>query len=58
MAETAPIMNKNEYVTLSVEIPYDLKDKLKFLSYSEKRPIKDLVKEALEEYFLKKENEK
>lgn len=41
---------KNNYVTLSVDIPYDIKDKLKFLSYKEKRPIKDIVKEALEKF--------
>ena len=46
-------MNTNEteqYVTLSVDIPHELKDKLKFLSYKEKRPIKNLVKDALESY--------
>ncbi|HAT7747551.1 TPA: hypothetical protein KKX05_002718 [Legionella pneumophila] len=48
--------DKNNYVTLSVDIPYELKDKLKFLSYKEKRPIKDLVKEALEK-LLKEESE-
>lgn len=46
----------NKYVTLSVDIPYILKDKLKFCSYKQKKPIKDLVKEALEKYFL--DNEK
>lgn len=49
-------MNENVNVTLSVEIPYVLKDKLKFASYREKKAIKDLVREALEEYFEKKDN--
>lgn len=47
---------KEEIVTLSVDIPFKLKDKLKFHSYKEKKPIKDLVKDALEEYFINKEN--
>ena len=41
----------NAYVTLTVDIPYTLKDKLKFSSYKEKKAIKDIVKEALEKYF-------
>ncbi|STX55703.1 Uncharacterised protein [Legionella beliardensis] len=46
----------NEIVTLSVDIPYELKDKLKFNSYKEKRAIKDIVRVALEEYLKKHEN--
>lgn len=44
--------DNDEYVTLSVDIPYILKDKLKFRSYKEKKSIKELVKEALEKYFV------
>ncbi|WP_419421299.1 hypothetical protein ACNVED_15630 (plasmid) [Legionella sp. D16C41] len=51
-SRTNPEAN-NEIVTLSVDIPYDLKDKLKFNSYKEKRPIKDIVRLALEEYLKK-----
>ncbi|HHI9989723.1 TPA: hypothetical protein ACQDQH_002751 [Legionella pneumophila] len=40
-------------VTLSVDIPYELKDRLKFNSYKDKKPIKDIVKAALEEYLKK-----
>lgn len=39
-----------KYVTLGVDIPFGLKDKLKFESYKQGRAIKDLVKEALEKY--------
>ena len=52
MSENNSDSNKDEYVTLSVDIPYDLKDKLKFRSYKEKKSIKELVKEALETYFV------
>jgi len=45
-------IDNDEYVTLSVDIPYNLKDKLKFRSYKEKKSIKDLVREALEKYFI------
>lgn len=44
-------LQEDSSVTLSVDIPYDLKDKLKFYSYKDKKPIKDIVKEALEKYF-------
>lgn len=54
MSESNESMN-SEYVTLSVEIPYELKDKLKFHSYKEKKSIKDVVREALEKYFLSNE---
>lgn len=47
--------SKENYVTLSVDIPYDLKDKLKFFSYKEKKTIKDIVRDALEQYCLDKE---
>ena len=52
MSDNNSGMNNDEYVTLTVDIPYNLKDKLKFCSYKEKKSIKDLVKEALEKYFL------
>ena len=52
MSEIDSDINNDEYVTLSVDIPYELKDKLKFCSYKEKKSIKELVKEALEKYFL------
>lgn len=42
-----------EMVTLTVDIPYVLKDQLKFNSYKEKKAIKDIVKDALEEYLKK-----
>ena len=42
--------NDDTQVTLSVDIPYELKDKLKFNSYKEKKPIKEIVKEALEKH--------
>lgn len=42
--------NKEDLVTLSVDIPYTLKDQLKFNSYKEKKPIKDIVREAIEMY--------
>lgn len=44
---------KKDLVTLSVDIPFALKDQLKFNSYKEKKPIKDIVKAALEEYLEK-----
>lgn len=50
MTENQSITNNEDFVTLSVDIPFELKDKLKFLSYKEKKSIKDLVKEALEDY--------
>lgn len=43
--------SEKNYVTLSVDIPYSLKDQLKFRSYTDKKPIKDIVKEALDKYF-------
>ena len=52
MSDNNSGMNNDEYATLTVDIPYNLKDKLKFCSYKEKKSIKDLVKEALEKYFL------
>lgn len=51
MSEINSEMKECNYVTLSVDVPYDLKDQLKFRSYKEKKSIKDLVKEALEQYF-------
>lgn len=48
---------KESLVTISTEIPYALKDQLKFSSYKEKMPIKDIVRIALETY-LQKHNEK
>ena len=47
-------MTEDKYITLSVDVPYELKDKLKFYSYKEKKPIKDLVKEALDNYLKNK----
>jgi hypothetical protein len=47
---------KDDLVTLSVDIPYTLKDQLKFNSYKEKKPIKDIVRAALEDYL--KEHDK
>lgn len=47
---------KEDLVTLSVDIPYTLKDQLKFNSYKEKKPIKDIVRDALEMYL--KEHDK
>lgn len=44
---------QGDLVTLSVDIPYELKDQLKFNSYKEKMPIKDIVRVALEEYLKK-----
>lgn len=44
-------LNDEEYAALNVHIPCELKDKLKFCSYKEKKSIKDLVREALEKYF-------
>ena len=52
MSDNNSGINNDEYVSLTVDIPYSLKDKLKFCSYKEKKSIKDLVKEALEQYFL------
>lgn len=43
-------LNNEECVALNVHIPCELKDKLKFCSYKEKKSIKDLVREALEQY--------
>lgn len=48
-------ITNEELVTLSVDIPYQLKDSLKFNSYKEKKPIKDIVREALEEYLENKD---
>ena len=47
--------NKDEqkderYVTLGVDIPFELKDRLKFLSYKKGIAIKKIVKDALELY--------
>lgn len=53
MSDKNSEVSEGKYVTLSVHIPYDLKDRLKFQSYKEKISIKDLVNEALEEYLLK-----
>ena len=47
-------ISENTYVTLTVDLPYLLKDKLKFHSYKEKKAIKEIVKEALENYFKDK----
>lgn len=52
MIQKENVLNTEEYVPLTVEIPYLLKDKIKFYSYKEKKPIKDVVKDALEKYFL------
>lgn len=41
----------NKLTTLTVDISYDLKDKLKFESYKSGKTIKNIVKEALEKYF-------
>lgn len=49
-------MENITYSTITVDIPYELKDKLKFHSYKEKKSIKDIVKEALETYFEKEEH--
>lgn len=46
-----------ENVTLSVIIPYEIRDWLKFLSYKDKKSIKEIVKEALEEYLKAKDKE-
>lgn len=46
---------KEELVTLSVDIPYALKDQLKFNSYKEKKPIKDIVREAIEVYLKERD---
>jgi predicted DNA-binding protein len=43
-------IESKEMVTLSVNIPYELKDRLKFSSYKEKKPVKDIVQEAIKEY--------
>lgn len=50
MSNKTSVEEHDELVTLSVDIPYELKDRLKFSSYKDKKPIKDIVKEALEEY--------
>jgi hypothetical protein len=45
------IVEENDsFVTLTVDIPYKLKDQLKFASYKDKKSIKDIVREALKEY--------
>ena len=53
MSDKNSEVSEGKYVTLSVHISYDLKDRLKFHSYKEKTSIKELVNEALEEYLLK-----
>lgn len=57
MSNKINVEEHDEYVTLSVEIPYKLKDQLKFSSYKDKKPIKDIVRFALEEY-LKQDDKK
>ena len=52
MSDNNLSLNNEEYAALNVHIPYDLKEKLRFLSYKEKKSIKELVREALEKYFL------
>lgn len=42
---------KKKLTTLTVDISYDLKDKLKFESYKSGKTIKNIVKESLEKYF-------
>lgn len=44
---------KERYITLGVDIPFELKDKLKFLSYKKGIAIKKIVKDALELYIEK-----
>lgn len=51
MSDKNSAVNNEKDVSLNVNIPYNLKDKLKFCSYKEKKSIKDLVKEALDKYF-------
>ena len=51
-------ISKNEETTITVDIPFDLKDKLKFEAYKTSKKIKEIVKEALEKYFIEKEKEK
>ncbi len=53
MSNKIKVEAHDEFVTLSVDIPYELKDRLKFNSYKDKKPIKDIVREAIEEYLLK-----
>lgn len=50
MSKYEDVQNNEDLVTLSVDIPQSLKDRIKFTSYKEKKPIKDIVKDALEEY--------
>ena len=57
MSNYKNIEKKPEDVTLSVDIPYELKDQLKFNSYKEKKPIKDIVSIAIEDYLRKHINE-
>ncbi|MEI6094894.1 MAG: hypothetical protein WCR08_05435 [Gammaproteobacteria bacterium] len=57
MSNYKNIEKKPEDVTLSVDIPYELKDQLKFNSYKEKKPIKDIVRIAIEDYLRKHINE-
>jgi hypothetical protein len=52
MPDTDTVININKYVTLSVDIPFELKDKLKFRAYKENKSIKELVKESLQQYFV------
>lgn len=52
MSELKNTDTKNEEtVTLTVDIPYSLKDRLKFESYKKSKSIKEIVKESLELYF-------
>ncbi len=53
MSSKSNTETQSEIVTLSVDIPYEVKDQLKFHSYKEKKPIKDIVRIALEEYLKK-----
>ena len=56
MSNKETVEEHDKIVTLSVDIPYELKDQLKFNSYKEKKPIKDIVREAIEEYLKKHDN--
>lgn len=56
MSGKLSIEEKDEYVTLTVDIPLNLKDQLKFCSYKDKKHIKDIVRAALEEYLKENEN--
>lgn len=55
MANKEKLEGNEELVTLSVDIPYQLKDQLKFSSYKDKKPIKDIVRDAIEEYLKKQD---